>query len=104
MISSVVIDYFNLESIASFKPKTHAPLIANANAVLTRAVADKFLKPVAGRYAQKFQSKCSVDLLKFAHRHRSNVGEPSHTLTVKQRLGVFAVERRNHGGNTSESR
>jgi hypothetical protein len=55
--SLVVINNFNVRDIAIQPAKTNAPLIVDANAVLTCSVTRQGFKPISGRTAQKRQCR-----------------------------------------------
>ncbi len=59
-LSSVVIHYLYVFS-ACFRPaKADAPLIIDANAVLSEAIALQSFKAIAGRHPQIIQAACDL--------------------------------------------
>jgi hypothetical protein len=62
-LPSVIVDDLNIPGVALIKPKAQAPLIVDAYAELTRAVAPEGLKPIVGGHPQVFQPGGSVEHL-----------------------------------------
>jgi hypothetical protein len=56
----MVVGYFNVVGIPLMPSKTYPPLIVNADAVLSLAVAGKLLKPIARRHLQVIQMLSTI--------------------------------------------
>jgi hypothetical protein len=60
----MIVHYLDVVGIPTVPFKTDAPLVVNANAVLTLSVARQFLEAIRQRYAQILQDLGSVQNLK----------------------------------------
>ncbi len=95
-LSSVVIHNFYVFG-ACFRPtKADAPLIIDANAVLTEAIALQCFKAIAQRHPQITQAARDLKLPEFSLRHGSDVNKSSDALALGQRFSLWARERSNH--------
>ena len=93
----MVIHNLDVLSIACFPVKANAPLIVNANTVLSRTIPRQLLQPVGGRRSQILQSHRAIEHAEFAERHLLNVGWKSlRPFAVEDFLGFFGLERSDH--------
>jgi hypothetical protein len=93
---SVVIHYLYVFG-ARFRPaKTDAPLIIDANAVLSEAVALQRFKAIARRHPQIIQAARDLKLSELSLRHGSDAYKSPDALALGQRLCLGAPERHDH--------
>jgi len=92
----MVIDDCDIESIASIEAKTDTPLIINANAPLTFAVAAQGFQPVAWGNTEVFECMRVVQHLQFTLGRGGKCFEPTRAFAFEQRLCVFTPECLNH--------
>jgi hypothetical protein len=95
----VVINNFNMTSVALSPHKAHTPLVIDANAVLPLATTGQSLKPVVGWYAQIIKPGGAIDHLELALGHRPDIGKPGHSLTGKHGQRICTLKRLNHGSD-----
>src|SRR3990172_1093266 len=82
-LSSVVIHYLYVFS-ACFRPaETDAPLIIDADAVLTGSVALQRLESVSRRYPQVLQAAGDLQLPELSTRHAGDVHEAPDAVTFR---------------------
>src|SRR5215831_3885514 len=65
-LSSMVIRYFYVVRVASFKSKAYLPLIVNGNRILPKPVALQFVKSIARRHFQIIQARSEMKIFQFA--------------------------------------
>lgn len=92
----MVINNFNLLGMAIDPNEANAPLVVDADAVLSSAVAAQSFQPIARRYTQKVKIRCGMYLLQFPYRHGCNVCKPRYPSPVKQQFGIRVAEALNH--------
>ena len=64
----MIIDDLNIAEIVAIHSETHAVLVIDPDAVLSRSVAGKSFQAVPGRNAQILQTSCIVDHDQLAKR------------------------------------
>jgi hypothetical protein len=94
--SSVVIDNFDACRTNGRPHEADAPLVVDANAVLTFPVAFQCLQSIARRSVQKIQRLRGVKLGELALGHRRKSLESPGAISLEQRLSEFALERLDH--------
>jgi hypothetical protein len=92
----VIIDDLNIKCVSSFKPEADAPLIIDANAVLSQPVAVQGFQPVAWRHSQVIHTTGNLQLSELSPGYGSDVNESPDTLAPGQGLGLGAPERPDH--------
>lgn len=82
---------------SGFRPaKANSPLVVNANAVLTGAIAFQGLKAVAGRYSQVSETSGDLELPHLASRDGSETREATDADTCGEGFGVRTLEGSDH--------
>jgi hypothetical protein len=94
---SVVVHDFDVNRTDAGPDKADAPLVIDADAVLTLPIAFQRFKAVARRSLQEIQRLSCFQLGKFALCGWRERLESLRALAFVQRLGVFALERLDHG-------
>ena len=95
----MVIDDLDFVRVAAFPPKADAPLVVDANAVLTRAIAFQLFQPVARRQPKVLQLNRDVDESELAEHGAPEVGrKPPDGLAAPESLGVSVREALDHPG------
>lgn len=97
----VVVHDFDLIGAIGVPDKADTPLVIDADAVLSFAVPLERFQMVAGGNPQACQFRGRLQLQKLAPRHAFDVLESGNRLAMKQRLGLNADERVNHGASYS---
>jgi len=93
----VVIDNDDVKRIPILPAKADAPLIVDANAVLTGAVAFELLQTVAGRDAEVFELLRGINQREFAqHQTLELAGKATHKFATEQSLAVPIGETLDH--------
>jgi hypothetical protein len=92
----VIVHNFNLIRAVFTPNKAHTPLVVDADAVLSLAIALERFELIARWYAKAGQISSRVKLQKLAPSHPLDVPEPRHRPALKKRLGVSAGKRMNH--------
>jgi len=93
----MIIHYPDVVGISTLPFKTDAPLVVDANAVLTLSVARQFLKAVRRRYAQILQDLGSVQDFKPPSGNPLDVlREFARELTIEDSFRFFTREGLNH--------
>lgn len=92
----MIVHDLDLVCVAIPPDEAQAPLVIDADAVLTRPVANQRLKTVAWRYPQEIQRGGGMELLELPNRNRCDVREPRHTATFEQCVCVSATEGLDH--------
>jgi len=95
-LPSVMVDDLDIPSVALIKPKAQAPLIVDAYAELTRAVAPERLKPIDGRHPQVFQPDGSVEHLQLSLGDSCKISPAGYAPAAKQLGRVLAPQCLNH--------
>src|SRR6516225_543020 len=95
-VSSMIIYDLNIKRVAFLEAKTDAPLIVDADAPLTFAVATQGFQSVAGRHAKIVERMGVLDHLQLALGDSCKCLEPPWALPLEQRLGVLATEGFDH--------
>jgi hypothetical protein len=89
----VVVNDLDIRGITIGKPKTHTPLVIDANAPLTLSFARELFLSIIWRYAQFLHANDPVEHRQLAHSHPLDIPESCNALPEEQRRGVFAPER-----------
>lgn len=85
----MIIDQFDLVSIACAPHETHPPLIIDADAVLALTVISKRLQPIPRGHGQGFELGRGIKLQEFPQCHPLGVGaEPMTGSAPKHIFGV----------------
>jgi hypothetical protein len=92
----VVVHYFDLVSAVVLPHKTNAPLIVDANAVLSSSITLQGFQVIARWHSQTDQFSCRMQLQQLAPSYALDVVEPGYPLASKQSLGVGTNERMDH--------
>jgi hypothetical protein len=92
----VVVHYLYIFSARARPAKTDAPLIIDANAVLSQPVTFQGFKPVAWRHPQVIQTTGNLELSELSPGYRSDINESPDTLAPGQGLRLGAAERPDH--------
>ena len=94
----MIVDDLDVPGFAVAPHKTDPPLVVNANAALTLAVAVPSLQTIAGRHTQ------IVELLRRVDRHKLRAGAPLNLrrqiadgVTSKDRCCAFFAKASDHG-------
>jgi hypothetical protein len=87
----VVVDDFDSVGRAILPDKANAPLIIDANAVLTNSVARKRFQAIAWRGSQIAQLNCRLDHPQLAPGCIFTGMEPSYSLAGSERKRVFVT-------------
>ena len=95
---SVVVHYLYISGTNISPDKADSPLIIDANAVPTFAVALQGFKTVPWWRAQKPQGLRGIQLSKLAFGDSGERPKSSRALAIEQRQCVFALERLDHMG------
>ena len=96
MPPSVVVHDFNIRR-ANFSPyEANAPLIIDADAVLTLPVVFQCLKVIPRWCLQEIQCLRCVELREFPLGDLGQSPEPTWVLALVQRQGVLTLERLDH--------
>jgi hypothetical protein len=73
-------------------------LVVDADAVLTKAIADQFFKTVGWRHLQVGESGGCVEHDKLAEGNALEIrGESTNFLTLEESFGVVVAKAANHG-------
>ena len=92
----MIIHNFYIFSTCLRPPKADAPLIIDADTVLTGPVAFQCLKPVSGWNPQIIQTRGDFQLPQLAASNFCNVDKTAYTYTFCQGFRVSALERLDH--------
>jgi len=77
----------------SIRPtKADAPLIIDANTVLTGTIAFERLKMIAGWNSQILKAICDFELPEFSPGNLGNIHKFPYTLAFRKRFSVLAFE------------
>lgn len=87
----MVVDDFNLFGISSGPNEADAPLVIDADAVLTLTVAREGFEPVAGRKLQKIELHGGVEQLKSGQRPFLDVGRQPPGAGAFPKAGRFGA-------------
>jgi len=60
----MVVDNFDIEGITVFEPKANAPLVVDADAILSSSLALQRFESVRPRHQQIVNARCCIQLLK----------------------------------------
>ena len=90
--TSVVIHNFHVGHSFFCPNKTHAPLVVDADAVLTMTIAGQHLQPVAWWAAQELQRRRCIQLRQLAFRRALDAGEAAGLTAGEQTLSFLALE------------
>jgi len=94
----MVIDDFHLERVSIRPLKADAPLLVDADAVLTLAVTLESFELIRRRDHEIAQIYRTVEIFELLARPLLDpTVESFHELSAKDRLGVLALERPDHG-------
>jgi hypothetical protein len=92
----VVVHYFDIKGSDARPHEANAPLVVDANAVLTLSVTLEYLKTITWRSFQKVQSLGCLQLSHLALCDLQESFEFPRALAFVQRLRVLALERLDH--------
>jgi hypothetical protein len=92
----MIIDDFDIVSVANPPYETDSPLIVDSNAVLAFPVTAKFLEAVTRRHAQILQRLRIVQHRELTSGGVLNALKTCAALAIKERFRVFASERSYH--------
>ena len=92
----MVIHDFNIEGISVLPAKADPPLVVNADAVLSFAVALECFEPVTGRDLELLKALCLMQVQKLAAGDPLNRPEPWHVLVIEQGVGPGIAEGADH--------
>jgi hypothetical protein len=93
----VIVDNFHIVSVAIGPGEADPPLVIDADAVLTLAIAAKLLKPITRRRAQILERLGGVKDDEFAQHDAAKVSrKPPNRLPLEQALGVTIGEAPDH--------
>jgi hypothetical protein len=88
----VVVHNFNLVRTILTPDKTHAPLVIDANTVLSFAIIFQRFELVAWGNPQARQFGGRMQLQQLASRHALDVPESGHSLTIEKRFRIGTGE------------
>ena len=88
----MIVDDFDVRSPFRCPDKTDSPLLVDADAVLSLPIILQRFKSVARRYLQVVKNCRPIQLRKFAQGRSFDVHPALHAPTLKQGLGVLALE------------
>jgi hypothetical protein len=88
----MVVNNLNIRSAFGGPNEAHAPLIVDADAVLTFAIPLQRLQFITWRHAQILQNCRPVKLFKFAKCGALNVYPSANALAEKERLRLLAFK------------
>ena len=93
----MVIDNFYLISIAALPLKAHAPLVVDANTLLTFSISAQFFQPICGRHAQIMGVDGVVYHTQLAQSDLLNIGwQFTRTLSLINLSSLFIFEGSYH--------
>ena len=92
----VVVNDLNILRSCSGPAEADAPLVVDADAVLTVAVALKRLKSIAGRGAQELECRRCLELRELPGSHLNDRPEACRFAGFKELASVAALEALNH--------
>lgn len=99
MYASVVVDDLGVVRVAFTPPEAEAPLIVDADAVLTLTRAPQFFEAIARRHPKVIERHRRVQLSQFPKCDSPDIDtEPANRLPVEETLRVGIVEAANHKG------
>jgi hypothetical protein len=88
----VVVHYLHIFSARASPAKTDAPLIIDANAVLSQPVTFQGFQPVAWRHSQVIQTTGNLRLSELSPGYRSDINESPDALAPRQGFRLRAPE------------
>ena len=88
----MVVHNLNVIGATVTPPKADAPLVVDANTVLTSPLPLECFKQIARRYTKIVQPRSDVNLEELAPRGIGNVGKALNQAVVKEGLGVSVAE------------
>ncbi len=93
----MIVHYLDTVGIAILPLKTNAPLIVDANAVLTLSITRQLFEAIGQRYAQILQNLGSIQDLKFPSRDSLDaLRESARELAIEYPFRLFAGEGLDH--------
>src|SRR5437870_1958893 len=95
-ISSVIVDNLDVVRVSVLPAKADAPLVVDANAVLTLSAAAQRLEPIAGRDGQVLKRACSMQVQKLPPCLSLDRAKPGDEVVVEEPGGVAVCERSDH--------
>lgn len=96
-ILSMVVNNFHVPDVSIPPDEADTPLIIDTKAVLTTPVTFQGFQTITGRYPQKGESGCGVELLQFAYGDPGNIDKTRNPFPLKQPLRIRTSEMLNHG-------
>ena len=93
----VIIHDLDVKGVPIPPSKADAPLVVDADTVLTSAIGRQFLETIAGRDPEILERGRRIELDQFAERHAQQAWrQPAHRLPPEQALSVLAREAPDH--------
>jgi hypothetical protein len=93
----MIVDKLDIERITVPPHETEAPLVVDADTVLTSTIAAQQLEPVPGRYAEAVEVGRGIDLPELAESDPLQLGgQPLRGLPVEQPLSPLVGEALDH--------
>src|SRR5262249_6868668 len=100
----MVINDLRVIDVALAPFKTNAPLVVDANTVLTFTVTEQFFEVIGWWYAQILQRVCAIQDLQLAPRNALNVlRQLARDLAPKQLCGFLVLKALDHGGMITQA-
>src|SRR5215467_13051727 len=96
LVLLVVIGDLNFVSVTLAPRKANTPLIVDADAILTVAIAFQSLQPVSRQGGKSSQIRRCVQHVQLAKRLPFDGLEPPHWFSAKEALGIGATEGADH--------
>jgi len=94
--SSVIVDNLDIVRVTVLPPKADAPLVVDANAVLTLSVAAQRFEPIAGRDTQVLNRACSMYVQELSPCLPLDRAKPGDEFVVEEPGRVTVFERSDH--------
>ena len=98
LLPSVIVDDLYVCGPFSGPDEADAPLLIDADTVLSLPIIFQRFKSIAGRYLQIVKNCRPVELCKLAKGRSFDVHPAFHALTLKEGVGVFALEASDRHG------
>src|SRR5262249_14166634 len=92
----VVVHNLDFVGVSLAPHKANAPLVIDANAVLSLTVAFQFLQSIPWQGRKCSQVRRSVEYVQLPKRLPLNRLEPAHRLTAEEALGMGTAEGPDH--------
>jgi hypothetical protein len=92
----VIVDNLDIVRVSVLPPKADAPLVVDANAVLTLSVTAQRFEPIAGRDAQVLKRACSMQVQELSPCLPLDRAKPGDEFIVKEPGRVAVIKRSYH--------